>query len=89
MKAFLYIITLKWLFVSLIWFYKKAISPILPKSCIYSPTCSTYMLEALDEWGVIKGLALGTVRILRCNPLAKGGVDKVPDNPKGKAKWLY
>jgi len=47
------------------------------------------MLEALDEWGVIKGLALGTVRILRCNPLAKGGVDKVPDNPKGKAKWLY
>jgi len=89
MKRLLYIITFKWLFVALVWFYKKCISPILPKSCRYSPTCSSYMIEALEKWGVVKGIVLGTWRILRCNPFSVGGVDKVPDNPKGKMKWLY
>jgi len=87
-KIILNIITFKWLFVGLIWFYKKCISPIFPKSCIYTPTCSSYMLEAINKFGVAKGIAKGTRRLCRCLPNFEGGVDPVPDNPKGDIKWL-
>ncbi len=70
-------------------FYKKCISPLLPHMCIYTPSCSTYMLEALEEHGAVKGLALGVKRLCRCVPWAKGGLDPVPDNPKGDMKWLF
>ncbi|MGY3765280.1 membrane protein insertion efficiency factor YidD [Vagococcus vulneris] len=59
-------------------FYQKFISPLLPKSCRYYPTCSQYMIDAVSYHGVIKGTAMGTARILRCHPFVKGGIDYVP-----------
>ena len=53
-------------------------------SCKFIPTCSNYMIEALEEHGLIKGLFLGIKRILRCNPFSKGGYDPVPEVRKGK-----
>ena len=55
--------------------YKKYISPSLPKSCRYYPTCSTYMIDAIEQHGLILGLIMGTSRIIRCNPFVKGGVE--------------
>lgn len=72
-----------------IYFYKKVISPLLPHSCRFYPTCSSYFLEAIDKFGVIKGSAIGTKRIFRCTPLTKViGYDPVPNNIKGDFKWL-
>jgi len=66
----------------LVWFvrgYQRFISPLFPPSCRYYPTCSSYMVTALQKHGAIKGLLMGTARILRCNPLVRGGYDPVPD----------
>jgi len=82
------IVTFKWFCYALIFFYKKCISPALPSVCIYYPTCSSYMLESIQKFGVAKGIAIGTKRIWRCAPFREGGVDPVPDNPKGDMKWL-
>ena len=68
-------------------FYKKCISPLLPHTCIYTPTCSSYMLEAIQKHGVIKGIGLGVKRLSRCVPWKKGGFDPVPDNPKGDMNY--
>lgn len=59
-------------------FYQLGISPYLPQSCRYVPTCSRYALEALDEHGALKGGYLTLRRLLRCHPFAKGGYDPVP-----------
>jgi putative membrane protein insertion efficiency factor len=59
--------------------YKKIISPLLPPACRFYPTCSEYMADAITGHGVIKGLWLGAYRLLRCNPLCKGGYDPVPE----------
>lgn len=83
------IVTCKWLFKGLVLFYKKCISPLLPNVCIYYPSCSSYMLEAIEKHGVFRGIYLGTKRILRCVPWKEGGFDPVPDNPKGDMKWLF
>lgn len=88
-NLFVYIITFRWFFEGLVIFYKKCISPLLPHTCIYTPTCSTYMLEAIQKHGVIRGIWLGTKRLFRCVPWKKGGFDPVPDNPKGDMKWLF
>ena len=61
--------------------YKKFISPLLGPHCRYVPTCSIYMIEAIETHGAVKGLILGTWRIIRCNPWSRGGYDPVP--PKG------
>lgn len=84
-----YIFTLQWLFEGLVLFYKKCISPLLPNVCIYYPSCSGYMLEAIRKFGVVRGVLMGTKRILRCVPWKDGGFDPVPDNPKGDMKWLF
>ena len=47
-------------------------------TCRYEPTCSHYMLEAIQEWGLVKGLFLGTKRIFRCHPWGDSGFDPVP-----------
>ena len=56
--------------------YQKFISPIYPPSCRYYPTCSQYSIEAVEKYGVAKGLLKAVWRVLRCNPFAKGGIDK-------------
>lgn len=58
--------------------YQKQISPLFPPSCRYYPSCSHYMVDALEKHGAAKGALMGTARILRCQPLAKGGYDPVP-----------
>ncbi|MEE9392885.1 MAG: membrane protein insertion efficiency factor YidD [Planctomycetota bacterium] len=58
--------------------YRLTISRIMPNVCRFRPTCSEYMLDALLIHGPIKGLALGTWRLLRCQPFAKSGFDPVP-----------
>ena len=65
-------------FIFLIRFYQLAISPILPSACRFQPTCSQYMLEALQVHGLFKGGYLGTKRILSCHPWGKTGYDPVP-----------
>ena len=57
--------------------YKKAISPLLPPSCRFYPTCSNYAIQALERYGIIKGSIKALYRILRCNPFNKGGYDPV------------
>jgi len=57
--------------------YKKLISPMLPPSCRFYPTCSEYSIQALEKYGAIKGSAKSIWRILRCNPLNKGGYDPI------------
>lgn len=61
--------------VFLILAYKKYISPSLGKHCKYYPNCSEYTRQAVDKYGIIKGNLLGIVRILKCNPFSKGGID--------------
>ncbi len=64
-------------------FYRLYISPRHPGCCRYSPTCSAYAQEAVSRFGPLKGGALALWRILRCNPLSRGGFDPVPPLPKG------
>lgn len=66
------------LVLSLLQFYKKAISPYLPHACRFTPTCSEYMMQAIQIHGLIKGLYLGIKRLLRCNPWGGHGYDPVP-----------
>ena len=61
--------------VYLIRLYQMYISPCFPKHCKYYPTCSEYTRQAVDKYGIIKGSLLGIIRILKCNPFSKGGVD--------------
>jgi len=59
-------------------FYKARISPQLPPACRYTPTCSEYAMEAIEQRGVIVGGLLATKRVLSCNPFSRGGYDPVP-----------
>uniref|UniRef100_A0A2N9GU34 Membrane protein insertion efficiency factor n=1 Tax=Fagus sylvatica TaxID=28930 RepID=A0A2N9GU34_FAGSY len=61
--------------LSMLNFYKREISPVLPKSCRFVPTCSEYSMEAYKKYGVIKGTVLTTWRLCRCNPLGGSGFD--------------
>ncbi len=61
--------------VFLIRFYQALISPILPDSCRFYPTCSEYALQAIQKYGFFKGAWLGLRRILKCHPFHPGGVD--------------
>ena len=58
--------------------YQWFISPILGPSCRYSPSCSHYMLQAIDEWGILRGTWIGVKRIGRCHPWGGHGDDPVP-----------
>ncbi|MCQ2517008.1 MAG: membrane protein insertion efficiency factor YidD [Saccharofermentans sp.] len=69
--------TLKKVLIKLVKVYQKYISPAIGPHCKYRPTCSEYMIECLETYGVIKGLPRGIWRILRCNPFSKGGYDPV------------
>jgi len=65
--------------ILLVKFYRKFISPLKRPSCIYTPTCSSYALEALERYGFFKGGYLSLKRILRCHPFSEGGFDPVPN----------
>jgi putative membrane protein insertion efficiency factor len=70
---------IRWILLKLIRFYQLFISPALPPSCIYEPSCSRYTYQAIAKHGALKGTYLGIRRILRCHPWAQGGYDPVPD----------
>nr|WKN36658.1 membrane protein insertion efficiency factor YidD [Tunicatimonas sp. TK19036] len=59
-------------------FYQYAISPLLGTNCRHTPSCSQYTLEAISEWGVLRGSWLGLKRISRCHPWGTHGYDPVP-----------
>lgn len=65
-------------FILLVRFYQVAISPLKPPTCRFSPTCSTYALEALKKYGLLKGGRLALSRIMRCHPWGGSGYDPVP-----------
>lgn len=65
--------------------YQYTISPLLGSNCRYTPTCSHYMIGAIEEWGPLKGLWLGIKRISRCHPWGGHGHDPVPKKKKNQA----
>jgi len=69
---------MKPIIIVLIKFYRKYISPLLGPNCRFYPSCSAYMMEAVERYGAIKGVWIGTKRLVRCNPFSKGGYDPVP-----------
>lgn len=62
--------------------YRATLSRLMPPVCRFQPTCSTYMRDALLTHGPLRGLALGTWRLLRCQPLCRGGHDPVPERAR-------
>ena len=62
--------------------YKRWLSPLLGNNCRFNPSCSTYAIEAINRFGVIKGSWLASKRILKCHPLNEGGEDPVPKSKK-------
>jgi putative membrane protein insertion efficiency factor len=59
--------------------YQRWISPLLPRRCKYEPCCSAYATSAIGRFGVLRGIALASWRLLRCNPFSHGGFDPVPE----------
>ena len=57
--------------------YQRVVSPALPRRCKYEPTCSAYAVQAVREYGILRGLVLAVWRVLRCNPWSHGGYDPV------------
>jgi len=60
--------------------YQKYISPLKPPTCRFYPTCSEYSVQALRRYGLLKGLQLSIMRIIRCHPFNPGGYDPLPDS---------
>ncbi|TCT17608.1 hypothetical protein EDD68_12726 [Melghiribacillus thermohalophilus] len=75
---------MKSIFIWIIRFYRRFISPIKPPSCRFQPTCSQYGLEVIQRFGAIKGGYLTIKRILKCHPFHPGGFDPVPENKEKK-----
>ncbi|MDY0311111.1 MAG: membrane protein insertion efficiency factor YidD [Desulfobacterales bacterium] len=69
---------MRWLAKMLIRAYQYLISPVLPPSCRFTPTCSQYAYEAISRYGVMRGGLMAIKRILRCHPFHPGGYDPVP-----------
>lgn len=69
---------MKALLIGFIKGYKIFISPMLPPSCRFQPTCSEYAMEAIERFGIFQGSSMAIMRILRCHPFHPGGYDPVP-----------
>lgn len=69
---------MKYAVLAVIWVYQKTLSPLLPTSCRFYPSCSHYSQEAVEKYGVVKGVWLGVKRLGRCRPLGGKGFDPVP-----------
>lgn len=67
------------LLVFLINVYRHLISPLKPASCRFVPTCSQYAVDALTQYGVIKGSWLSVIRLIKCGPWHRGGLDPIPE----------
>jgi len=67
----------RWLVLAPVAIYRRLISPALPRRCKYEPTCSAYAVQAVREYGILRGLVLAGWRLLRCNPWSHGGYDPV------------
>lgn len=72
---------MKKILLGLIGFYRYAISPLLGNHCRYYPSCSAYMVEAIEQYGTFKGFWMGLKRLGRCHPFHEGGYDPVPEKP--------
>ncbi len=72
------------IFILPIRFYQLFISPMLGPKCRFQPTCSHYAIEAIEEWGIFKGIWLGIKRILKCHPWGPFGPDPVPKRHRKK-----
>ncbi len=70
-------VSMKFVVLDLLSFYKAMISPFLPPACRFEPTCSDYARQAVEKYGASKGTWLAFKRILRCQPFCKGGHDPV------------
>ena len=70
---------MKYLGIALVYAYRYTLGVLFPTSCKYHPSCSQYALDALREYGLVRGSILAGWRLLRCNPWSPGGVDKVED----------
>jgi uncharacterized protein len=68
---------MRFIVVSLVKLYRLLVSPYVPTTCRFYPSCSAYMLEALEKKGIVRGMAAGVLRILKCNPFHPGGFDPV------------
>jgi len=66
------------LFVALLRGYKRFLSPLLPPMCRFEPTCSIYMMQAIEKYGALRGVWLGIRRLSRCHVFNPGGWDPVP-----------
>ncbi len=66
---------MKFLVLDFLRLYQTLISPFLPPSCRFTPTCSSYAMQAVEKYGAFRGTWLGAKRILRCQPFCKGGYD--------------
>ncbi|MFQ5737620.1 MAG: membrane protein insertion efficiency factor YidD [Acidobacteriota bacterium] len=73
---------LKVVFLCLIRFYQKFLSPVFPASCRFHPSCSAYVYEAIEKRGAWRGALLGVGRLARCHPWSRGGFDPVPRGEK-------
>lgn len=63
--------------LSVLQFYKRWLSPLLPSACRFHPTCSEYMMDAVRKYGAARGVWMGLRRLARCHPLNPGGLDPV------------
>lgn len=72
--------------VLLVRVYQRAISPLLPQTCRFSPSCSAYSIEALREHGALRGIWMTIRRVLRCHPLSAGGYDPVREKSDKRAE---
>lgn len=68
---------MKFLILDMIRLYQAFVSPFLPPSCRFTPSCSSYALAAVEKYGAVRGSWMGLKRILRCQPFCKGGHDPV------------
>lgn len=68
--------------------YKRWLSPMLPHSCRFVPTCSEYAIDAIERHGALRGSWLAVARLLRCHPFARAGYDPVPTDPVSRKRFI-
>ncbi|TPE54522.1 membrane protein insertion efficiency factor YidD [Maribrevibacterium harenarium] len=75
---------MKKMIIAIVKGYQWLISPLLGNNCRYYPTCSSYMIQAIERFGVLKGVWMGLKRLGRCHPFHEGGIDPVPEKDDHK-----